>query len=750
SKLSVRDVYTYPTVKELAGYVDKINATKQSQEASKSKTEQNPKVNLLTYYTVAFLQIISIVFFYGIASMFAISPFIVKHYDADVTYPLLALYCTMGMLLAYPLFLLLSIVFKWVIIGRFKEGAYPLWGFYYFRFWLVKKIVDLTPIPFLTGTPFLSVYFRLMGATIGKDVYIGSDRLRLFDLVSIDDHSSISKEAHVMGYSVENGMLRLGRITIGKSCFVGARALLGENSKMEDQSALLELSMLRTGASIPFGEIWRGSPARPCSQVDSIWLTLKKDQPQPVSLLKRIGLNTVHALAMLGVLLLPTLLLVPYSMTILYIEADYSLGITLLSIIPLSALYIFAFCVSIAAIKWIVLGRLKPVNIPIHSLLYIRKWIVDTLISCSLLFFKSLYATLFLPPWLRLIGAKIGKRAEISTVNYISTDLLRIDQESFLADSVNVGPPLVINGTMIFRRTHIGSRSFVGNSAVLPTGGRVEDGCLIGVLSITPSSPEQAQMKDASWLGSPPIFLPKRQESPKFPEKYTFKPTKGLFFLRGFIEFFKITIPFAISTLLFFLFYSYSYHVFESGNYNRFLYESPLVLLLICMSTILFGVFFKKLLIGKYKPDAKPLWCTFVWRNEFVNSISENLVYPFFEYMVLGTPFAPLYFRLMGCKIGKRVYMETTEITEFDLVNVGDDSSLNYICTIQTHLFEDRVMKMSHVNIGRDCNVGSLSVVLYDTRMHNNTSLSGLSLLMKGETLPENTNWQGSPCQLQK
>ncbi|MDP4206668.1 MAG: non-ribosomal peptide synthetase, partial [Bacteroidota bacterium] len=107
SKLSVRDVYTYPTVKELAGYVDKINAAKQGQEASKSKTEQNTKVNLLTYYTVAFLQIISILFFYGIASMFAISPFIVKHYDTDVTYPQLALYCTLGMLLAYPLFLFL-------------------------------------------------------------------------------------------------------------------------------------------------------------------------------------------------------------------------------------------------------------------------------------------------------------------------------------------------------------------------------------------------------------------------------------------------------------------------------------------------------------------------------------------------------------------------------------------------------------------------------------------------------------------
>jgi non-ribosomal peptide synthetase-like protein len=117
--------------------------------------------------------------------------------------------------------------------------------------------------------------------------------------------------------------------------------------------------------------------------------------------------------------------------------------------------------------------------------------------------------------------------------------------------------------------------------------------------------------------------------------------------------------------------------------------------------------------------------------------------------MLLGTPFAPIYFRMMGCKIGKRVFMETSEITEFDLVKIGDESVLNYGCTIQTHLFEDRVMKMSDVVIGKACTIGSLSVILYDTKMHDNSLLRGLSLIMKGESLPEHTHWQGSPCQLQ-
>ncbi|MDP4207808.1 MAG: amino acid adenylation domain-containing protein [Bacteroidota bacterium] len=748
-KLSVRDVYTHPTAKQLAAFVDTFNL---QTEDSKTEPASSPpaRVSKVTYYTVAVLQTLSLLFFYGIAATIAIVPFILKHYFADISYKELIFVCLDGVLLLYPLLLLFSVAFKWLVIGKFKEGSHPLWGFYYFRFWLVKKMVDITPITILAGTSFLAVYYRLMGAKIGKDVYLGSDRLRAFDMVTVGNRSSISKEAHLMGYSVGNGLLKIGRITVGDNCFVGARALLNGNSQMENGSALMELSMLPENTTIPAEETWRGSPAKKCIHTEETWLSLKKIQPKTVHAIARFGYAFSHILALLLIFLYPTVLFVPYSLSIYFINIHWGIGVTLLYILPVSAVYILTFSLGIAAIKWILVGRMKPGNIPIHSLLYIRKWTVDSLMAMSLLMFKSLYATLYLPPWLRLVGAKIGKRAEISTVNHISTDLLKIGKESFLADSVNIGPPMVVNGTMVFRITSIGVRAFVGNSAVLPTGGNVEDGCLIGVLSITPSSPEEAGMKDASWLGSPPMYLPKRQESPQFPEKYTFKPTLGLFILRGLIEFFKIITPFAISSSLLLLFYNYIYHIFEMANYQRVMWEAPVLLLLISASTMIFGVFFKKLLIGKYRPDARPLWTSFVWRNEFINSISENLVYPFFEYMVLGTPLAPVYFRLMGCKIGKRVYMETTEITEFDLVSIGNDSSLNYLCTIQTHLFEDRVMKMSHVNIGNNCTIGSLSVILYDTRMQDDSYLQGLSLIMKGESLPEGTQWQGAPCQLQK
>jgi non-ribosomal peptide synthetase-like protein len=157
-------------------------------------------------------------------------------------------------------------------------------------------------------------------------------------------------------------------------------------------------------------------------------------------------------------------------------------------------------------------------------------------------------------------------------------------------------------------------------------------------------------------------------------------------------------------------------------------------------------VLVKWILVGRYRPGEKPLWSTFVWRNELVNALHEHLAGPFLVSALTGTPFIAWYLRLLGAKIGRRVYIETSDFSEFDLSRLGDEAALNTDCTVQTHLFEDRVMKMSVVDIGPRCSVGAGSLVLYDTRMDDGARLGPLSLLMKGELLPALTKWSGIPA----
>jgi len=149
--------------------------------------------------------------------------------------------------------------------------------------------------------------------------------------------------------------------------------------------------------------------------------------------------------------------------------------------------------------------------------------------------------------------------------------------------------------------------------------------------------------------------------------------------------------------------------------------------------------------IARVAAFERPLWSLFLWRLEFVNALFEFFATPLALEVLQGTPLLPWYLRLLGARIGRRVYIDTTGFLEFDLVEIGDRSVLNQCCILQTHLFEDRILKASRLRIGADCEIGTQSVVLYDTEMKDGARLGALSLVMKGESLPAGTQWVGSP-----
>jgi non-ribosomal peptide synthetase-like protein len=103
--------------------------------------------------------------------------------------------------------------------------------------------------------------------------------------------------------------------------------------------------------------------------------------------------------------------------------------------------------------------------------------------------------------------------------------------------------------------------------------------------------------------------------------------------------------------------------------------------------------------------------------------------------------------RWFGARVGRRTWIGTTYLTEFDLVVIGDDASVGVEVSLQTHLFEDRVMKMSVVTVGAGATVGTRAIVLYDAVVGDDVALSSLSLLMKGEHLTPGTCWRGLPAQ---
>ncbi len=744
--LSMLDVYRHPTIAALAAEFE-ARGPAGAEDTGPGMVNAGPRMApFWRHFICGAAQAVSLVFLLGFFAAQWLTPYLVYTMliEEEYGFPTAIVGAFASLIVFYLLMLLVPIIVKWTVIGRYRPGSYPLWGTYYFRFWFATTIESAVPVGYLAGTPLLSIYLRLMGAKIGRTVYLASDAFAIYDLLSIGDDTSINDDSNLPGYTVENGRLNLGRITIGRNCFVGTRSAVREDTVMGNGAALEDLSLLPRGTVIPAGETWAGSPARRTgSKTGARPAGAQTARPGAV---RRFGFGMLHAI---GLLIFPVLVAAAVFPGIVLMNQlnymdPYYWYLCLSPMVGLS--FVVLLCLEIAVLKWLVLGRVEPGTYALDSFFYLRKWFVDQTMELSLETVGPLYGSVYLAPWYRVLGAEVGRGAEVSTASFISPDLLSLGEESFIADSVSLGAPRVRDGCLTLDRNRVGRRSFIGNSAMLPPGAAIGDNCLIGCLSAPPADPADALREGTSWMGSPAIFLPQRQPTTGFPAEATFNPPLGLRAQRAAIEFVRVILPSTCFIILLSLMFSALLLLRDYFTVAQTLWFCVPLYLACGLAAALFTIIVKWALVGRYRPGEKPLWSNFVWRNELLNALHEHLAEPFLVGALSGTPFICWYFRLLGARIGRRVYLETTDFSEFDLARIGHGAALNADCTIQTHLFEDRVMKMSTIDIAAGASVGAGSLVLYDTRMEAGAALGDLSLLMKGETLPAGTSWEGIPA----
>jgi len=151
--------------------------------------------------------------------------------------------------------------------------------------------------------------------------------------------------------------------------------------------------------------------------------------------------------------------------------------------------------------------------------------------------------------------------------------------------------------------------------------------------------------------------------------------------------------------------------------------------------------------MGVYKPIMKPMWSWWAMRTEAVAVLYGGLASKVWLEYLRGTPFLPWFLRLFGAKIGKGTWVNSTDLTEFDCITIGDYAVLNMFCCPQTHLYEDRIMKVGRIEIGRGATVGTGSTILYDSKVGEFAQVRPLTMVMKGESIPAHSICVGSPAQ---
>jgi len=715
---SLKDVYIHRPIEALIAVWDKEPQEKKTRESSYQKPP------MWRYLTCWLAQSVSLLIIYGLFAFQIFIPYLGYYYvDQETENVLYAIFTSLALFsLIPPIFTVFSLAAKWLVIGKFKEGDYPLWGTYYFRWWFVKTMQRLLPAQFLNGTPLYPVYLRLLGMKIAADAQISDFAFGAEDLISIGSDASLSSQTNLNNVWVEDGLLKLRRITIGDHAYIGSASVISGDTLIEDWGELQDLSHLQRGRTIASGEVWQGSPAQFKEKKDIADLP----QPIPVSPVTRRKYKLLFGLF---ILIFPFIILLPLLPTIMSINSldnaadDYDFTY-LIGAPVLALLYIILFAGETIIITRLLQVEIKPGKYPLYSMFYVRKWFTDQLLSLNLIVLHPIYATVFVSRFFRALGAKVGKDTEISTASNVTHALLEIGDGAFVADAVTLGEADVRGQQLILDKTTIDSYSFVGNSALIPQGYHLEGNMLIGVLSTPPDAEQMSGTSVRDWFGSPAIALPRRQESNPYPPELTIHPKKRRKLARALVEFIRIILPESAIICSSILFIAYGHDLLiDEPLWRIILYFPFYYLFFMGLPAFLLTVLLKWVFVGKYRAQQKPMWTWMVWRSEAITSTYEALSIPFLLEYMQGTPWLPLLMRLLGTKTGKRVWMNTTDITEFDMVTIGDGAALNTDCGPQTHLFEDRGLKVGAVKIGARSSIGAGTIILYDSEIGDDTNI---------------------------
>ncbi|MFF3613984.1 Pls/PosA family non-ribosomal peptide synthetase [Streptomyces sp. NPDC002580] len=614
-----------------------------------------------------------------------------------------------------------------LLLRGVRPGRYPRGGSVHLRLWTAERLAGFSGATSLTGS-WLERYARALGARIGPDVDLHS-LPPVTGLLKLGRGAAVESEVDLSGYWLDGDRLEIGAVKVGTGAVVGTRSILFPGARVGKRAEVAPGSAV-TG-QIPTGQRWAGAPAVKLGKAKRAW---PKDRPQHGTSWRAMYGATGFALNALPVPACVAALLVVR----VFVGADAGLGEALrgaaLALVPATLAFGLAYALLLlVAVRLLSLG-LREGTHPTHSRIGWQAWTVTQLMDLSRATLFPLYAGLITPVWLRLLGMRIGRGAEVSTVLALPS-LTTVGEGAFLADDTLTAPYELGGGWMRIGRAEIGRRAFLGNSGMTAPGRSVPDGGLVGVLSATPKKAK----KGTSYLGLPPVKLPRSARGGD--QSRTYEPSARLLWARGLVELCRLVPVFCSAGLALLT-------VAALCALRPWAWAfSGAVLLGAGVLGCLVSIVAKWLLVGRHRAGEHPLWSGFVWRNELADTFVEVVAVPWLAGSVPGTPLMTAWLRGLGARIGRGTWVESYWLPETDLVTIEDAATVNRGCVLQTHLFHDRILRTDTVVLREGATLGPGGIVLPGSSVGARSTLGPASLVMAAESVPDDTRWLGNPIE---
>ncbi|MBH0781320.1 amino acid adenylation domain-containing protein [Nocardia sp. NEAU-351] len=618
-----------------------------------------------------------------------------------------------------------------LLLDDVRPGSYPRGGHVHLRLWTAVRLSEASGAENLSGAPWMVPFARALGARIGRGVDLHT-LPPVTGMLELGDRCSVEPEVDLSGYWIDGDLVHIGPIVVGSGAVVGSRSILLPGTKIGKNAEIAPGSAV--SGKIKGDQEWAGSPAVKVGKARHRW-----PDETPARAAHWVLIFGITSMVLAAVPIMGLAAGGGYIAWRIRDTATLTEGIgrafTVLPIATLLSLGVYA-AITIIAVRLFSIGLREGYH-PVRSRIGWQAWSTERLLDGARTFLFPLYASLLTPIWLRLLGAKVGRSVEASTV-LLLPKFTTVADGAFLADDTMVASYELGGGWLHIGEAKVGKRAFLGNSGMTAPGRRVPKNGLVAVLSAAPSKAKAG----SSWLGSPPVRL--RRASENADTARTFDPPLRLRIARGIVEtcrLIPVLVTFAIGLGVLF---TLAWLAQRLGHLPAALL-SGVVLLAAGAVACGSAVAAKWLLVGRIGTDEHPLWSSFVWRNEVADTFVETVAAPWFARAATGTPVLNLWLRGLGARIGRGVWCESYWLPEADLVTLGDGATVERGCVVQTHLFHDRIMAMDTVTLGAGATLGPHCVALPAAVIGPGATIGPASLVMRGDVVPPSTRWWGNP-----
>jgi non-ribosomal peptide synthetase-like protein len=618
-----------------------------------------------------------------------------------------------------------------LLLRGVRAGRYPRGGSVHVRLWAATRLAELSGATGVASASWTTRYARALGARIGKDVDLHSAP-PVTGLLKVGRGAAVEPEVDLGGYWVDGDVVHIGKIRIGAGATVGSRSTLLPGARIGKGARIAAGSTVH--GAVPAGQRWAGSPARRTGRSGVRWPAARAHRSRAWAL--AYGATSVLLGLLPAVAALPALAVLALGVVGAASPGEAAVA-ALLLVAPATLAHLLAYAaLVVAGVRLLGIGMVRGFH-PVHSRAGWQVWTTERLMGMARTGLFPLYSSQFTAAWLRLLGARVGRHVEASTVIALPR-MTTVADGAFLADDTMVGTYELAGGWMRVAPSRVGEQAFLGNSGMTAPGRSVPDRGLVGVLS---AAPRKAK-KGSSWLGLPP--MPLRRAVERGDTSRTFHPPRRLRVARGLVELCRV-VPVMCSAALAVLVVGLLVAVHAAaGPGVAALIAGPL-LLAAGIAAAGLATAAKWLLVGRFRPVEHPLWSAFVWRNELADTFVEVLAVPWLVGPASGTPVLTAWLETMGADIGRGAWLETYWLPESDLVRIGDGATVNRGCVVQTHLFHDRIMSMDGVRVEEGATLGPNGIILPGASIGAGTTVGPGSLVTRGDTVPPSTRWRGNP-----